>query len=1090
MSFLRSLFVIVLFAAIFSASSFAQSSRGTVSGLVTDPSGAAVAAATVQIVSVETSVARDTTTNGNGLYRFDAVDPGNYTVSVKVPGFRSAQISAFSVAAAQVVAVDVKLEIGETTSTVEVTSAAAALQTESAVRGGSIETKDITELPFSNRNPVTLVLNLPGVTTNRQSNGVATFSVNGTRSRSNNFQIDGTENNDISVAGQAFQIKNPEAVQEVSAQTSNFDSEYGRAGGAVVNVITKSGTNQFHGSAGYLLDVTNDDAITNTQGLSTAVQQRGKPLPGTDQWFFGSLGGAIIKNRTFFFGSELEERQNSAGSVTRTTPSAAGLATLNSLFPTGTNKNVDLYRSIIGNTIATSQFTNQVLGNGRPDIQFGTASFSYPNKYIEHSPTIRIDHRISDKDLLSGRFLYDDQTFTTASITFPGFGTSQHNRYQNALISETHIFSPSFTNELRLPYNRITLDFPVDTSNPLGSTLPAYSIAGISGFGVATNLPQGRIANNYGLQDTVTWVRGTHSIRAGIDLLDQRSRQFAPIVQRGALSYAASTGYSSFANFVDDFGGSGGLTQRDFGNPAYYPTLFRQAYFAQDRWRFNSNLTISYGIRYEYFGLPVNSIATPAFTGLFNINPNTFTGPYNQPNSVAADKNNFSPSIGLAYSPENGGWLLGNKKSVIRAGYNIGYDSFFNNISSNAATSAPNVVSTLFNSAVTTTNTRGAAGLSGLLPLVPRALTPGDTQALVDSHLVNPYYQHWSFTIQRELFSKVIVEVGYVGTKGTKLFAQEDLNPQVPAALRITPAGPVPTYGYTLRYDNLQGSRSIRTNDGSSTYHAAQVQVSRRFNSGVSFSGAYTWSKLLDYQSDVFTTNNTVAISQTPTIFGGMANERAVSLFDRPQRAVFTYIYALPFYKSQQGLVGRVLGGWELSGITTLESGVPYTIVNGLDSDGFSGSGPDRPDYNPLGQKGVRAQVSASSPTGYVNPENNNAPVDPKTAEYIGLPAFNGTTSRVGTLGRNTARQPGIANTDFNVVKRITIKERVGLEFRAEFFNVFNHPQLGYASISPFSPGGGTIASSVSGSTAGRFLDPQFLDGGGRVIRYQLKLTF
>ncbi len=1091
MSNFRSALIHTTIATFLVVSAYAQSSRGTVSGLVIDPTGSAVANAAVQLLNVSTNVPRDTTSNGSGLYRFDAVDPGNYTIVIKSAGFRAAKTANFEVSASQVASLDVKLELGETSNTVEVSSQTAELQTESAVRGGSIESKSINDLPFASRNPVSLALTLPGVSSNRYGTGVATFAVNGTRGRSNNFQIDGTENNDISVTGQAFQIKNPDAIEQVAVQTSNYDSEYGRAGGAVVNVITKAGTNQFHGSLGYLLDVTNDDAITNTQGLNTAVQQRGSSLPGTDQWFFGTFGGAIIKNRTFFFGSYLEERQLSSGSTTVTVPSAAGFATLSALFPTGANKNVDLYRTVIGNTIANSQFFNVALGLGRPDVQFGTGTISYPNKTKEDTPTIRIDHRISDNDLLSGRFLFDNQAITTASVSFNGFNTSQHNRYQNAQVAETHVFSPAVTNEIRVVYNRITLNFPVDSANALGNTLPNYAIAGVAGFGIATNLPQGRIANNYGIQDTVTWVRGDHSIRAGIDLLDQRSRQFAPIVQRGALNYAAGGGYTGFANFVDDFGGSGGTTQRDFGSPAYYPKLFRQAYFAQDRWRVNSNLTVSYGVRYEYFGLPINSIATPAFTGLFNINTTNFTGPFNQPDKVQPDKNNFAPSIGLAYSPDitEGllGWMFGSKKSVIRTGYNIGYDSFFNNIASNAATSAPNIVSTLFTSAITTANPRGAANFSSLLPTVARALTPADSQSLVSKNLVNPYYQHWNFSIQRQLPSSIILEVGYVGTKGTKLFSQEDLNPLVPTAYQINPTGANPPYGLTGRYDPLQGSRMIRTNDGSSTYHAGQVQVTRRFSSGVVFNASYTYSKLIDFSSDVFTANNTPAISEIPTIFGGQNNERAVSLYDRTHRAVFTYVYALPFFREQHGVFGRALGGWEVSGITTFESGVPLTILNGVDSDGFSGSLSDRPNYNPKGIIGVRAVPNPNSPTKYVNPDNNNAPIDPATAEYIGLAANSGQS---GNLGRNTFRTPGISDYDMNLVKRFKIKERLNLEFRAEAYNVFNHPQYGNASISPFAPGGGALSATVTSSPAGRFLSKYYLDGGGRVLRYQLKINF
>jgi len=1084
-------FVSIFF--VLAASAPAQTSRGTVSGIVTDTSGSAVANAAAVLRNTATGVTRDTITNTAGVYRFDAVDPGPYQVNIKTTGFRTAQTGTFQVTASQVASVDVKLEIGEVSSTVDVSAEVAALQTESPVRGGSIEQKPITELPFSGRNPVSLVLTLPGVSTNRYGNGVGTFSVNGTRGRSNNFLIDGTENNDISIAGQAFQFKNPDAVQEVSAQTSNFDSEFGRAGGAVINTITKGGTNSFHGTLSYLLDVTNDDAITSLQAQDPRVVARRRPNPGTDQWYSGTFGGPIVKNRTFFFGSYFEERQNSSGGQTFTVLSAAGRATLNGLYPAGTNKNVDLYNKIVGNTVATGQFTNVPLGNSRPVLEFGTGTVNYASPFRDRSPTIRIDHKISDNDQLSGRFLLDDVANGTSSVSFNGFNTSQKNRYQNALISETHVFSPALTNEFRLGYNRITLDFPIDSANQLGTSLPRYDISGVSSFGIAVNLPQGRIANNYTLQDTVTWVRGSHSIRAGFDLLKQRSRQFAPITQRGSLSYLAGGGYSAFANYVDDFGGAGGVARRDFGSPAYYPALFRQAYFVQDRWRVTSDLTVTAGVRYENFGNPVNSLRTSAFTGLFNIDPATLAGPFNQPNKVNNDNNNFSPSVGIAYTPayQDGplALIFGNKKSVIRTGYNIGYDSFFNNIASNASTSSPNVVSTLFTSAVDPAiSPRGAANFSTLFPSAPRALLPSDSQNLVDKNLVNPYYQHWSFGIQREVPGNVVIDMSYVGTKGTKLFAQEDLNPIVPAALRITPANVKPGYTLTNRLDNLQGSRLIRTNNGSSYYHAAQVSANRRFSSGLVFNASYTWSKLIDYNSDVFITNNTNPTSAIPTIFGGLKREKGLSLYHRAHRAVFTYVYELPFYRNQQGFLGRVLGGIQISGITTLESGVPYTVINGQDSDGIGTNlTNDRPDFNPFGQKNVRAVPNTSSPTNYVNPDANNAPIDPNTAQFIGLPSNAG---RTGNLGRNTSFTPGLNSTDANAQKTVRLTERFGLQFRTEFYNIFNHPQYGTGSVSPFSPGGGTLLGNVISTPSGQFLNKYLLDNGGRVIRYQLKLTF
>jgi len=223
-----------------------------------------------------------------------------------------------------------------------------------------------------------------------------------------------------------------------------------------------------------------------------------------------------------------------------------------------------------------------------------------------------------------------------------------------------------------------------------------------------------------------------------------------------------------------------------------------------------------------------------------------------------------------------------------------------------------------------------------------------------------------------------------------------------------------------------------------------------------------------------------------PSIFGGQRAERAVSFFDRTHRASFTYVYDLPFMRDQHGLLGRVAGGWQISGVTTFETGVPLTVVNGQDADGVGGN-LDRPDFNPAGQKGVRAVPNAGSPTGFVNPDANNAPIDPKTAEFIGIAA---NTGRTGNLGRNTLRTPGINNFNVNFLKRVSINEGVKMEFRTEFFNFFNHAQLGIPSASAFSPVQQGISASVIGSSPGAFLNPTFADGGGRVVRFMLKFAF
>src|SRR4030095_11736639 len=271
---------------------FGQTSRGAVAGTVTDPKGAVIAGAEVTLTSVQNKLTRATTSNGDGNYRFEAVDPGSYSVKISATGFGDVVNTGVEVRANQTSDVPSQLAPSGQHATVDVTAdTGLLLQSEAPVRGGNIDKERITELPFAGRNPVALALTLPGVSTNRFGFGVGTFSVNGSRGRSNNFLIDGTENNDISVAGQAFQITNPDAVQEVSVQTSNYDAEFGRAGGAVVNTITRSGSDDFHGTLAYLFDVTRDDAITNTQSLISAIRLRGHPPRGTEQYYAGTLGG-------------------------------------------------------------------------------------------------------------------------------------------------------------------------------------------------------------------------------------------------------------------------------------------------------------------------------------------------------------------------------------------------------------------------------------------------------------------------------------------------------------------------------------------------------------------------------------------------------------------------------------------------------------------------------------------------------------------------------------------------------------------------------------------------------------------------------
>jgi hypothetical protein len=640
---------ILAFVLVLNTCAVAQTSRGGVTGIVTDAQKAAVPSATVELSNVNTNLTRSTQTNDAGLYRFDAVDPGKYDLKVKAQGFRTYSAVGFDVNAAQVVTMDPALELGELQQLIEVSADAVILQTEAPVRSTTITTKQIDELPLASRNPTMLALTAPGVTSNKYTNPTGTFSVNGGRGRSNNFMIDGNDNNDISVAGQSMRIANPGSVAEVNVQTANYDAEFGRAGGAVINVITRGGSNEFHGTAGFVLDSTWDDAISSSFSNSEEVKRRGHNLPGTEQQFDGTFGGRLIRNRTFFHLSFLELRQFSTTATEMVTFTPSGRARWNELFPRGQNRNADLLSDITAGYDATFQPFNIDAGPGRGNIQFGRGLFSYPFPLRQRQYGTRIDHRFSDSDILSGRFIIDDQLQPVGGerASFPSFNTSAAAKTFSLALSETHVFSPTLTNELRASYTRFNLNSRLDPQNQLGYTLPLIAIQEINTrtanpFGVTATYPQGRIYNNYTLQDTISLVRGTHTLRFGFDLMNQRARQAAPFNQRGILDYRTSTfgavPYSGLANFIDDFGGGGGAALRSFGNPFYYPSLFRQAYFLQERWRATPSLTVSLGLRYEYFGTPFNVIPYPAFTGLYNIDPVSFTGPFGQPNRIRPTK--------------------------------------------------------------------------------------------------------------------------------------------------------------------------------------------------------------------------------------------------------------------------------------------------------------------------------------------------------------------------------------------------------------------------------------------------------------------
>ena len=1081
--------------------SSAQTSRGTVVGTVTDQAGAVISGADVELKKAATNEIRVTRTNDSGIYRFDAVDLGSYEVIVKATGFKTMTTTSVQVQANQTTTIDTQMEVGTEQIIVNVSAGAGELlQTSEPVKGGNFNPVQVSSLPSTNLNPYDLGRLLPGVVT---ASGGATFgnsaqfSVNGQRPRGNNYLIDGTENNDISVTGPANVINNEDAIAEVSIQTGLFSAEFGRAGGGVFNVVTKSGTNDFHGTAKWLILSQRFNSLTSTEKAITRLTKLpvftenifgatiGGPLPLPR---FGEGGPVTLQGKDknwFFFGIQWDRFRSTTLQNPRV-PTEAGVQLLRSLFPAGTNPRVDTYLAVLGDVrgVPTQNPVNVALGTGpngagaivpRGNLQTALANVGLPQIFNDEQWVIRTDHNINDNHKLGIRYTSDYSIQNLSSfVVNPGFTTDFVGPTRNLLITHTWIVNATVTNEARVsPYGLIDFQFPFAAdASALARTLPQMSFAGSGGLstiGIATNLPQGRRAENFLAQDTLTKVWNEHTFRGGFEVLKQTARQRPPFNERGSFAFATGGGFTGFANFIDNFSGANGSANINFGVPFYEPNLLRKSYFFQDTWKTTPFLTLTLGIRYEDFGQPANeAFDFPAFAGF---DPAKFL----VPNKVNTDRNNFGPIIGFAYSPHVSGgplgWLFGERRSVIRAGYQVSYDTWFNNLLSNIAADSPN------NTATTTVGAAAGRGTAnffpGAIPSTPRAPTPTDTQTSVfNVDIRNPYTQRWSFGIQRELPYGLIMEASYVGTVGRKLFVTEDLNPIVN-----------PSTG-ARRFSGL-GIRRYRTSGSNSDYHSGQLRVDKRLSRGLQFGASYTWSKNIDQISEVFATGQTnSSLASVPAFLGGLRLDRAVSDYHRTHRFVTNFVWDLPLLNNNNSWVGKLLGGWQLNGIVTFQSGAPFTIINGLDRNGDGIATSDRPDLsNPNAPHDTRAVVVpvGTCGTGLRNPDTL-ACVTASDVYVIQVPTATGTSliqPGSATLGRNTERSNPVQNVDLSLFKIFRFGENLKLEYRIETFNAFNHPQQT-----------GLPGLDVTNTTAGRFLNFDFVSGGRRTARMGLKFIF
>lgn len=1052
-----------------SLAAHAQTSRGTVTGTVLDQSGAVIRGAHVRLTGLDTGAKLSTLSNDSGVYRFDAVDLGVYEIEIAHPGFRDFRGAGITVEANRATTFDPQLDIGAAEARIEVNAASSEmLIRDSPLRGGNFQPREVRDLPLPQLNPVSLARTLPGATEAAGSSvtsGVANtggFSINGQRPRGNNYMLDGTDNNEAWLTGEEQVFTINDAVEEVSVQTSNFGVEFGRAGGGVFNVITKSGTNELHGTLLWRYQSQRFNSISNLDKLNGIKQ-----AVFADNVFGFTAGGPVRKNRTFFFAGFQQEDRHSTGNNVMQVPTADAVSRLRSLFPN--NPRLDLYLGTLGDLRGTGAPFNVGLGVDpqtgidRGSVQFAAASYVFPSTNDGPQWLARIDHYQSEAHRLSWRFLYDSHLTlpmrnSSTIITFPGFVGEQTFTHYNFAFSDSYTFGPSYTNEFRFSYERPDGRFGViwPGSVPQAQTLPGISVATIAAPGLGST-GQFHYGNNFLFQETQTKLTGRHAFRYGMEILKQTITQAPAANTLGTISFtsALAQGYSAFANFLDDFSGPSASIMRVFGATPFHPDRFRQSYFLQDNWKATPALTLTLGLRYENFGQPANSLAYPAFSGF---DPAQFLVRH----EVRPDNLDFGPAFGFAWSPStSSGWLgrlFGDRKTVWRGGYQISYDDalFTQLLASGPAISTPNAIKTM----ITATNAgRGSPNWFEQLPSTASTPRLTDAQNPLDGNLRNPYTERWSFGLERQLAQSIVLDVSYIGSQSHRLTTTADWNPRLLTQVRLYPSyGPV----------------TVRTSEGNSSYHAFQTRLDRRFGHGLQLAGAYTWSKFIDSTSDpiINSPQSLGNLTSIPVSEGGLKLDRGLSDFDRRHRLTVAYLWTIPGPRS--GLRNYVFGGWQIAGITTFQSGTPFTVANGSDRNN-DGIFADRPDIgNPNAPLNTRAILFPGCATGYRNPDTLSC-VTPSAVHWvegIGFP-------NAGTVGRNTLHTGGTNNFDLNLTKSISLGETRRLELRWEALNAFNHPQFVQVP-----------ANQVNGALGGRFLSRDFTNSGIRSMWVQAKVVF
>jgi Carboxypeptidase regulatory-like domain/TonB dependent receptor/TonB-dependent Receptor Plug Domain len=1087
----------------------AQTFRGTILGTVTDTSGAAIAGATVTIKNTDTGLVRTVTTSADGSYAAPELPIGNYSVTVETAGFKSGVVTGIRVEVSSERRADVTLQAGEISQKIEVTGdSLPQVESTDNTLGGIIESKVVTSLPVNGRDYQKLIFLVPGVTGSPDQitdspGSFGIFSVNGARGRANNFLLDGTDMNDgyrndpaineAGVFGTPATILPIEAIAELRV-ASNFEAEYGRSAGGVINVVTKSGTNSLHGSAFEFFR-------NNALDARNFFNQVGTPQnPFHNNQYGGALGGPIVKDKTFFFVDYEGLREKGAEASTACVPTAADITTNTP----GTGINSVIANLLAKNPWPTPNLPGSCLGNAVDGAAVpDNVSLATPFSNRVDSAIVKIDHSFNNNNLLTGRYYIgdSDQSFPLALVgggLVPGYNTATPTRVQLVSLSYVSTISPAIINEARLGWNRFAEGFfpqdrsfdPASIGLDTGATkfdfgLPKISISGLAPIGADNGDPRDRVDTNWHYIDNISWKAGKHDVKFGYEF---RRTSISQIFNRG---FRGNLSFKLFSDFLSGLP-TGGGSQRQ-GNTDRNTFENSHAGYVQDSYHWRKSVVLNLGLRYDYDGLIQEKHGN--FT---NIDPTTgATILVGQGRLYQPDYRNWAPRVSAAWD------VTGKGKTVVRAGYGIFFDAysqdmFMGHLPFNSGFDPGPAYSGFGPNPISSANVTGLPLAAGT-PVYGFASPMGDAFG-VDQHLRTPYMENFNLNFQQEIGRKMVVQIGYVGSGGHKLLRFRDINQPSQAQITACDLGvatgclgaPTIHDGSVPRALN-PAFFYINYEEGSANSNYNSLQASYRINDwhGLTSTLNYAWSHSIDDASDGedYVPNAAQPNDSTAPIRFNRGN----SNFDVRNRLTWNFIYQFP---NRKGDWQRLTDGWGLNGIVTVQSGQPFQLNYNFESD-FDGSGEffGRPDVvGPV-------KYNQNDPNNFFSLTSFAAPCTPVAAGFGNSDASCVPGTRhFGNEGRNSLLGPHFRQLDFSIFKNTQLTERLKLELRFEAYNLLNHPNFANPYLPLFIADAAQNGFLPTGQSAGNFrltstgdvgIGYPFLGSGGpRGLQIAAKFTF